>query len=433
MIDRLKSVGQNSAHLVAGSIVMLVLGVITNGLLARGLGVANLGILIAIQAYVMTVTKVVSIELWQPVVKYGAEATEDQNKANVRRIFLTGLAIDTAMACIAGILALVLARYLSGYFDFSEDQLLLSWIYCVSIFFSGSGSATGLLRLKKLFWVFSVAQVAGSVVACIVAVALYLLEAGLLSYVVCFSVVNALRFLFVTAAAIVTGWDIISGSSSASKPDAWRSVALKLWRFGRVTWVSSTITALRSNADIFILGGALGASEIGLYGAVKRLASPLGTLAQHLRVVVFSEYSEIFAGARKKPDPNDGQLLVVMSVINLGISLASVLLAYLLAEILIGLIFGTEFLPAKDAFVALVAFFAVVFMNGNWTSYLVGRDGPAFLIWVNSGAFAITVAGSFLLLNDLGMLSVAVANILGSLFTTIVCIRMLRKELRLAQ
>lgn len=431
IFERVKSLGLNFSYLMTSSIVTLLLGVVTNGLLARGLGAIDLGILVAIQVYGTTVTKIVSFEFWQPVVKFGAEAIKDRAIGELRRIIWVGLMMDMAMAIIGGVVGLVLANFIAKYFGLSAEQSELVWIYCFSIFFTGSGTAMGLLRLYKRFALVSLMQILASVVACAAAIVLFVLNAELITYVIAFAMVNALRSIFVIVAALLKCGSILIHTSNSSSDRSWGEVALRIWRFGRVTWVSSTLGALRSNADIYILGGVFSQAEIGLYAAMKRLAMPIGTLAQHMRVVLFSEYSGIFANSKTNGVREDKGLLGILTLANIIIALIVILAAWVLHDILIKFVFGAEFLPAREIFLVLVAFFAIFFVNGNWVSYLVGRDGPNFLIWMNAGALGITVIGSFVLLNSFDTIAVALANLSGSLFCSLVCVWMLKDELRL--
>lgn len=415
--------------------VILAMGVVTNGLLARGLGVSDFGVFIAIQTFGTMIAGVLSVGLWAAVVKFGAEAIEVGSRGQLRKIVVVGFLMDTGMALVAVICCVALARWAAGYFGLEARYISLIWTYSLSLLFTGTSSATGLLRLKKRFELVAMAQVAGAFVALVASVLLFSLSMGLAAYVYAFAVVNALRGLFVIATAYFFNRDVFAPIEGHDDFESWRAVAQRLWRFGRVTWVSSIVSSLRSDADIFILGGVLGASEIGIYAATKRLAAPVGRLAQQVRVVVFSEYAEILAGRDQRKDEwkTGSRLLTLVTQVNLVIVVAAVAAAWAFGGFLIETIYGAEFLPGYGVFVPLIGFYALAFVGGNLTSFLINRDGPVSTMWASLGALAMSSSVMLLLTEQLGLTAAAVGNIVGALVIVTTCVVLLRRELGLVR
>ncbi|MGH6915911.1 MAG: lipopolysaccharide biosynthesis protein, partial [Geminicoccales bacterium] len=67
---------KNLTYLFSGNLAASVLSLAALALTARALGPAQFGILVLIEAYIRLIDRLVRIEPWQALIKYGAEALE---------------------------------------------------------------------------------------------------------------------------------------------------------------------------------------------------------------------------------------------------------------------------------------------------------------------------------------------------------------------
>ncbi len=152
----------NTALLGGARIVGGILGFLTLIIAARALGDgAAFGALLFIHAYMLFFADVASCQIWQAIIRFGADEVKNRNATRFGDLLKTGLIIDVIAAIIAFLLSIGLfSAYLwiqnrIGWGTEINVSDLLSYkmvaLYCTVILFRQVNVAIGLFRLFDKF------------------------------------------------------------------------------------------------------------------------------------------------------------------------------------------------------------------------------------------------------------------------------------------
>ena len=132
--EKLSSVG----HLLTGSFLGSLIGLIAFTLTARALGVVEYGMLALCFSYTRAIERIISFQSWQPLIKYGAGLKGPEGDADLKSLLKFGLCLDVAAASLSWLIAVVLAFAAGSILQLtaSSQQLLLA--YCTVLLFQVS-------------------------------------------------------------------------------------------------------------------------------------------------------------------------------------------------------------------------------------------------------------------------------------------------------
>ena len=103
--ELLRRLVKNAGYLVSGNMVAAGLGLVALALSARALGPELLGLLALIEAYAALVDRLIRLEPWQALIKYGADVLERNGQDDFRSLLKLGVLIDICGALISAAMA----------------------------------------------------------------------------------------------------------------------------------------------------------------------------------------------------------------------------------------------------------------------------------------------------------------------------------------
>jgi O-antigen/teichoic acid export membrane protein len=156
-------------------------------------------------------------------------------------------------------------------------------------------------------------------------------------------------------------------------------------RYGLRAYAAALFAFLVLRVDLILMQYILGPTQTGYYSIAVALADLVYLPATVAGLILFPRLV--------KADQPLRRLLTVEVASIVGIAMVcATIVAALLAEPAIRLLFGVEFLPAVGPFVWLLPGIALLSVNTIFMNYFAAVGMPMFTIWITSAAFALNVA-----------------------------------------
>lgn len=178
-------------------------------------------------------------------------------------------------------------------------------------------------------------------------------------------------------------------------------------QFGGWLGISFGISAAASKIDSPLVFSLAGGTSAGLYSSAQRIASVLPQISTAIDNVFSPKLAKT-----QKPNHFFRQYLVLATIS------AVVLLASIpFASALIGLTFGSAYLPATQAFQIILFGFSIFLLSGPFTSSVIYRFGKSKLNVASSlGQLIISLASMTVLIPLYGATGAAIAFVITNIF-----------------
>ena len=291
----LRRLVKNAGYLISGNVVAAGLGLVALALTARALGPELLGILALIEAYGALVDRLIRLEPWQALIKYGADVLEQDKQDDFRSLLKFGALLDACGATIGAIVATTTVLVVGPWLGWSDETVTLAVIYSFSLIFRMSATPTAVLRLFNRFAVFAWVQVvaaAGRVLVCAAALAL---DAGLFAFVL---LAMGMQFSH-HATLMIVAWRELRARGYA---DFLRSRVSRIgqrfpgiWSFVFSLKASVLIRRSTGDLDTLLIGVFFDTGAVGLYHVAKRFGDATLKVGVPIQQAVFPDVARLWA------------------------------------------------------------------------------------------------------------------------------------------
>jgi O-antigen/teichoic acid export membrane protein len=379
---------KNAGLLMTGRVASGVFGLITLGLMARGLGPEVFGVVVLVQTYAFVVTGLTTFQSWQALIKYGAEDLARSDIASFHALVGFTTMLDGLGVVFATSLAIVAVPLIGPWLDWPDDVMTMARPYCLVILFSVIATPTGLLRLLNRFDLLSIQSAVTPALRAVGCSVAFVADAGIGGYLAAWFVAGAIGGLTLS----IVGWreGFRSGhlngflwrpTLSAPKPG--------LWKFAFAANFNSSLVLVPNQMAIFLVGLVAGPSAAGLYKIARDVATALTKPAEMLNQSIYPEFAKL--GSRDDWHVF-ARLILRGGAIGLGAGLMLFGLSVVVGEPFIALAFGAEFVAAKPALLLLVAAATLTISGFSMEPALFAMGRPGLPLRVNT----IGVLGIFL-------------------------------------
>ena len=142
---------RNAGMLMSGRAASGAFGLITLGLMARGLGPEVFGIVVLVQTYAFVVTGLTTFQSWQALIKYGAEYVQRRDFRGFHALVRFTTLLDVLGVVAGTAVAVVAIPWVGPHLNWTADVMADAQLYCLVILFSVVATPTGILRLQNRF------------------------------------------------------------------------------------------------------------------------------------------------------------------------------------------------------------------------------------------------------------------------------------------
>ncbi len=345
--DILRRMLRNVSYLLGGTAGSSFLGLLALALTARALGPELLGVLALIQAYNRLVDRA-RLECWQALIKYGADALENERFDDFRSLLKFGVLLDVSGALFASLFAAFGVYAAGSWFGWSPETTQMASLFSIVILFRATSMPTAVLRLYNRFGIVAAQDVATSAVRLLLVGVAYVAGAGLWAFLLITMGTQILSGVIVT----VAGWYVLSREGHrgflASSCKGITQRCPGIWGFIWSLNLGNLARKSTRELDTLFVGAVVDPAAAGLYHVAKRLGEMLLLAGVPIQQVVYPDIARMWAR-----DEAARFRRTVMQV-NVGSgALAVAVLGVIVfhAELLIKLTVGAQFSPAAGPLV----------------------------------------------------------------------------------
>ena len=367
---------KNVSWLVVAKSVPSAANVIEMIVLARVLGVELFGLLTIVIAYVKIVSSLVDFRVWESVVKYVGEFLEKKESEHALSMIKFSYMVDAAAGLLAFGVCLLLAGVANDVFIKSQDGFDLVLIFSLTLIVASVNTTSEALfrvfdRFKTIVFVQSTKAVfkLGSVLA-----ALYL-GYGIRGVLIAYVAVSFFEFVLTQI--------VVNRVLRDKGLHTWFSskVGLISGRMREISWFllntsfNATLTIVNEGkVAVLILGYFFGSGAAGLYKIARAVIKVVNRITDPLYEAIFPK---LVSFSTSKLYDRFAEILKFSARTLLKLIIPVLIVVLLLAEQLIGLIFGDQYVAASNTMRVLAV--AVLFAGGTfWLTPLllsIGRPG----------------------------------------------------------
>lgn len=286
---------KNAGYLLSGNAIAAGLGLVALALTARTLGPELLGLLALIEAYVRLVDRMIRLEPWQALIKYGAAALEQRRFDQFRSLLKLGLLIDLSGATAAAVVAASAVWIAGPWLGWSDETVRMAGIYGLVLVTNLAATPTAVLRLFDRFAVFAWLEVVIAALRVVAVTVAFLTGAGLWTFVLVFMGLQMARQLGLVA----LGWQELRrqgyGDFLGSSLVGIVGHCPGIWGF--VWSLKATNLTRRSTGDLdtLIVGVLLDNTAVGLYHVAKRLGDAARKIGMPIEQAIFPDIARLWA------------------------------------------------------------------------------------------------------------------------------------------
>jgi O-antigen/teichoic acid export membrane protein len=404
-------VAKNAGILIAAEVMSRTLGMLVIIVAARILGAKNFGVL----AFAAAFTQIFGI-----IVQFGfrtlvtREVARDQSRAP--RMMGSILLLQSVLAVIAFIIMIVVLRVL----DPGDVKTQLTHIAALSIIMESlrfhltayfrARQATKYEALVRFFFSFARAILIVGILFLGYGVFAYMITeliAGVASLILCFYLVRSR----------------IARPSFAFQPQAWTTLLRAALPFA----VSSGLVILYVRSATIILSLTAGDEITGWYSAATRFFTLFAFVPRSMMVAVLPVMSQQSvqrdsAMSLLKSFSRSFRFLFMLALpLALGMGI--------LAQPLISLLYGDQFLAAVPAMQILMLALVLSFLNWAGTYSLISLNRERTVLGIAAISLVVNLAANLVLIPYLGHVGAAVTSVLSEGVVLVLQLRILRQEL----
>lgn len=366
---------------MVGDIVASLLGLVAVALTARALGPETFGLLVLLQTYINIVNALVNTQSDYAVIKFGADALEEDGRSTFERLLKLGLAVDFGTAVLGTALAIAAAGVIGQWLEWSPLTVQLARLYAIAILVDLTGVSQGVLRLFDAFGALAWTPVAATVVRVVAVGAAYVLDQGLVVFVLIWLASEVVRRLFLLGAAYrellrrgITARDILRSSARRVFEET-----EGLFSFMVSTNLHGSLRLAARELDIMLVGGILDSSAAGLFKVAKKFGDVLNKVSAPLSQALYPELARLWTRERVN---GFRRLLRRSSLVAGSLATLAWLGYFLLGRTLLRLTVGPEYLEAY----AVLVWYALAVLLSTFSCGLrpallsIGRSTLSFYI-----------------------------------------------------
>lgn len=400
----------NTGWLLGGKGVGAVLSLAYLAIVTRTLGVADFGRFALVLSAAQVIKTLVSFDSWQIVVRYGQPHLAAGNSDALNRVLRFCILIDLASAAAGGGLAAAILLFFGDMLDVGPGMALQVWLFCMVMMVTIRSSPTGVLRLFDRFDSAALAETMVPVGRMIGAALALALAPGITGFLIAWGAAELLCAISYWYLALKVGRGRIGHWGAGRALDAPRENP-GIVGFLTATNLQTSLASIGQQVAVLIVGGFVGPAGAGLYRLANQLANSLTKISSLLSRSIFVELS------RTSTDGTEalGALFRRTNRLALGAGAVIILLIVAIGHPLLGLIAGSEFLPAYPLLLMLGIAACIDLIGVSYRPLLMATDRAGLSLRITLVSTLLLLGLQAALLPLYGTQGAAMANIVAAL------------------
>ncbi len=368
----------NLGKLMGGKAIAGLLSLVYMVVAVRALGATDYGVLILVHTFTITVGGIIEFPGWHAVVRYGAQATEADDRDRLIRLLRFTAIIELSGGVLAVVVAAIIAPLIGPHLGWSKPALAFAIPYSFAVLATIRTTPAGYLQLIGRFDLLGVHNMVAPTVRLGGALLAVAAGAGLHGFLIAWLVAALAEWASMWAFGIamarrrLSGHGLIGSARGAVRDNPgirWFMIAAN---------ADVTFGDLAQRLMSLAVGWVMGPSAAGIYAVAQRSTAVVAQPAGNLGQATYAELARLVAAGGR-----GGELrLAFLKSIGIASSVAIpfVILVALFGQPLGRLIGGPQFGPAGNIMVWLFAARAILVVGPPASAALValGRPGLSF-------------------------------------------------------
>ncbi|WP_017672068.1 oligosaccharide flippase family protein [Blastomonas sp. AAP53] len=296
----------NLSFLLGGKAIAGIFSLAYLIIAARVLGPTDYGILILVHGYALAVGGIISFPGWHAIVRYGAPALAEGDRARLWRLMRFTALLELGAGLLAVAVGMVLAPVIAPRLGITGDAQHYVVPYSVAILMTVRTTPAGYLQLLREFKLLGLHHAVMPACRLIGAIIVTALGFGLTGFIVVWLVSSIAE----SVSMWIMGWwvarrhDPDARLFQANSPDApgIRAENPGLFRFMIFANADTTFAELSPRIALLAVGWMLGPTAAGLFSIAQRATVIIAQPAQVLAQAAYTEFAHLIAsGGRGAP------------------------------------------------------------------------------------------------------------------------------------
>lgn len=374
---------KNFGLLLGGRAGAAIFNVVAIAIMARVLGTANFGLVILVHTYIFIINGIISTKSFEAIVRYGLPARMNDDQSALKNLFSSSFSMDVIAAVLSYFVAIIAAPTIGHLL--ASDGAFTQWMpwYALVLLAAGTSTAKGVLRLYDRFGSLGIQLGFGPFIRCIGVLIAWWMEADVAGFLIAWGAGYVAENLLLHCLAYRELRLQLKGSMW-QRPHLAKLIHEHndFWHFMRVTYLQGVLDLLPKQVATMLAGIFLGTSAAGLFRIARELATVVSKPALLLRQAVFTDLTRLWT----QQDPSFRSITFKTAALSGGAGMVLALLAIPFGGLLLGLLFGEEYIPAHSLLVLLLisASLELATSSLHMAAYAMNKAGRIVIINVTA-------------------------------------------------
>lgn len=294
-----KNLFKNSFWAFFGDASASAITFIISIILIKIIGSESYGILILAQSYMNIMDVIINIQSWRSTIQYGQKALVDGNEKELHSYVKLGCIMDISTAILCFIISILLPNLIGGFLHWSNEMILCSEIFAITIISHFAGTPTAILRLFNKYNLVALSKTLAAIFKITAIVAYYLItkNLNLVSSTIIFMLTDFIGNILLVVFAFYNYSKKykISDIIKAKMPkDAKSFISYTLWGT-----LSEIVDLPVQTIDVFIVS-VLGNATVAIYKIFKQIIGIISKVTGPIQQSILPQFSELSAKGNEK-------------------------------------------------------------------------------------------------------------------------------------
>ena len=294
-----KNLFKNSFWAFFGDASASAITFIISIILIKIIGSESYGILILAQSYMNIMDVIINIQSWRSTIQYGQKALVDGNDNELHSYVKLGCIMDISTAILCFIISILLPNLIGGFLHWSNEMILCSEIFAITIISHFAGTPTAILRLFNKYNLVALSKTLAAIFKITAIVAYYLItkNLNLVSSTIIFMLTDFIGNILLVIFAFYNYSKKykISDIIKAKMPkDAKSFISYTLWGT-----LSEIVDLPVQTIDVFIVS-VLGNAKVAIYKIFKQIIGIISKVTGPIQQSILPQFSELSAKGNEK-------------------------------------------------------------------------------------------------------------------------------------
>ena len=294
-----KNLFKNSFWAFFGDASASAITFIISIILIKIIGSESYGILILAQSYMNIMDVIINIQSWRSTIQYGQKALVDGNDKELHSYVKLGCIMDISTAILCFIISILLPNLIGGFLHWSNEMILCSEIFAITIISHFAGTPTAILRLFNKYNLVALSKTLAAIFKITAIVAYYLItkNLNLVSSTIIFMLTDFIGNILLVVFAFYNYSKKykISDIIKAKMPKDTKSfISYTLWGT-----LSEIVDLPVQTIDVFIVS-VLGNATVAIYKIFKQIIGIISKVTGPIQQSILPQFSELSAKGNEK-------------------------------------------------------------------------------------------------------------------------------------